>query len=119
MKKIALSIIALGFPVVAFAQENVRNIQDAGKFLIDLINNVAVPVIFAIAFLVFIWGVFMYFIRGGHDQEVRDKGKDLMLYGLIGFFVMISVWGLVNILVGTVNLNDNQPRPPQAEVRVR
>ena len=33
---------------------------------------------------------------------------------LIGFFVMVSVWGLVNIRVGTFNLDKNIPRLPDA-----
>lgn len=117
--KIALTALTLGLPFVAFAQQNINNISDVGQYIIYLINSIAVPVVFAIAFIVFIWGVFQYFIRGGHDEEARGMGKDLMLYGLIGFFVMISVWGLVNILVGSVNTNKNQPYLPQVENRVR
>lgn len=119
MKKIALSALALGLPYVAFAQANVNNIQDLGAFVINIINNIAVPVVFAVAFIVFIWGVFKYFILGGHDEEARGSGKDLMLYGLIGFFVMVSVWGLVNILVNSVRLNNVQPQvnPVQNNVR--
>ncbi len=30
-----------------------------------------------------------------------------MLWGLIGFFVMVSVWGLVNILTGTISFGNN------------
>jgi hypothetical protein len=30
-----------------------------------------------------------------------------MLWGLIGFFVMVSVWGLVNILTGTITFGNN------------
>ena len=37
---------------------------------------------------------------------------NLILYGIIGFAVMVSVWGLVNILLGTFNLNSNIPRIP-------
>ena len=109
MKKIAYTALALLLPVAAFAQPRVDSIQDAGGFLVGLINNVAVPVVFALAFIVFIWGVFNYFIAGGHDEEKRDKGKQLMLYGIIGFFVMVSVWGLVNILVGSVDLENEGP----------
>ena len=112
MKKFAYTALALALALVAtpvFAQPRVDSVQDAGGFLVGLINNVAVPVIFALAFIVFIWGVFSYFIAGGHDEERRDKGKQLMLYGIIGFFVMVSVWGLVNILVGSVDLENDGP----------
>lgn len=112
MKKFAYAGLAFALPLLAAAQ--VDSLQDLGAFIIDLINNVAVPLVFAIAFIVFIWGVFQYFIAGGHDEEAKDKGKSLMLWGLIGFFIMVSVWGLVNILTGTLNLDNQIPDLPQA-----
>lgn len=112
MKKLSFIGALLAFPALAFAQVN--SINDAGRIVIDLINNVAVPIIFALAFLVFIFGIFQYFIQGGADEEKRDAGKSLMLWGLIGFFVMVSVWGLVHILLGTFNLNPVAPTEPTA-----
>jgi hypothetical protein len=109
MKKLAYSALAFAAPLLVAAQPRVDSVQDAGSFITNLITNVAVPVIFALAFIVFIWGIFLYFIAGGHDEERRGKGKQLMLYGIIGFFVMVSVWGLVNILVGSVDLNNDGP----------
>lgn len=112
MKKLGLIGVALTFPALAFAQ--VSSVQSLGDFIIGLINNVAVPVVFALAFIVFIWGVFQYFILGGSNEETKDKGKALMLWGLIGFFVMVSVWGLVRILTGSVQLNNQVPVYPTA-----
>ena len=113
MKKLVYSTLALALTLVAtpvLAQgEPVRDIEQAGDFITNLISGVAVPVIFALAFIVFIWGVFSYFIAGGHDEERRKKGKELMLYGILGFFIMISVWGLVNILVNSVSLDEDIP----------
>lgn len=108
MKKLGYlsAAFALSFPLFAFAQVNATNVQNLGQGIIGLINNVAVPLLFAIAFIVFIWGVFQYFIAGGHDEEKRETGKSLMLWGIIGFFIMVSVWGLVNILRGTFNFDD-------------
>lgn len=114
MKKIAAIGAALALPSLAFAQ-TVNSVQDLGDFVITMINTVIVPVIFALAFLVFVWGAFQFFVAGGADEEKRDKGKQMMLWGLIGFFVMISVWGLVNILVGTVSLDDSIPTFPEAD----
>ncbi len=113
MKKFAYLGAALVLPMLAFAQVN--NVQSLGQTVIDIINTVLVPLIFALAFIVIIWGVFQYFIAGGANDEVREKGKSLMIYGLIGFFVMVSVWGLVGILVNTFNLNAQNPGTlPQA-----
>ena len=112
MKKLAY--IGAGLVLPLFAAAQVDSIQDLGAFIIDLINNVAVPLVFALAFIVFIWGVFQYFIQGGHDEEAKEKGRSLMLYGLVGFFIMVSVWGLVNILTGTLNLENQVPELPEA-----
>src|SRR5947209_5436107 len=69
--------------------------------LITFINAVAVPLVFAVAFIVFLFGVFRYFIAGGANPEKRKEGTQLIMYSVIGFAVMISVWGLVNLVVGT------------------
>ena len=114
MKKLVYSALAFALLFTALpasAQQNVDSIQDLGRFFVDIINNVAVPVVFALAFIVFIFGIFLYFIAGGHDEEKRSKGRQLMLYGILGFFIMVSVWGLVNILTGSLTLDNPRNGP--------
>lgn len=114
MKKFAYLIPFL-LPAVAFAQ--VRNIFDVGAFFIDLVNNLAVPALFALAFIMFIWGIYEAFI-GSSDkgEEKRKEGRKKILWGLIAFFIMVSVWGLVNIFVNSVDLNNAPPRYPTSPV---
>jgi len=108
MKKALLALAVFSLPLVSFAA--ISNLSDAGNFVISTINNILVPVLFAVAFIVFIWGAFDVFILGAQSEEVKTRGKNLMLWGLIGFFVMLSVWGLVNILTGTISFgNGNGP----------
>lgn len=99
------TLVAFALPLVSLAAVN--NLSDAGSFIINTINNVLVPVLFAVAFIVFLWGAFNTFILGANNDDVKEKGKGLMLWGLIGFFVMVSIWGLVNILTGTVSFGNN------------
>src|SRR5581483_4051509 len=101
----ALAVLAL--PLVSFAATPINDLTGVGNFIISFINNIIVPVLFAIAFIVFLWGAFQTFIIGATSEEVKEKGKNLMLWGLIGFFVMVSVWGLVNILTGTISFSNN------------
>ena len=115
----SVTLAAFALPLVSSAA--ISNISDVGSFIINTINNVLVPVLFAIAFIVFLWGAFDTFILGANSEEVKEKGKNLMLWGLIGFFVMVSVWGLVNILTGTVSFgNPSGPAggAPKAGVQV-
>ena len=121
-KALALTTAALAtfaLPLVSLAA--VSNVSDVGTLIISTINNVLVPVLFAVAFMVFLWGAFDTFILGATSEEVKEKGKNLMLWGLIGFFVMVSIWGLVNILTGTVsfgNATGPSSGTPKAEVNV-
>ena len=113
MKKyLAYVSTALALPLITFAQ--ITSVQGAGQFIINMINTVAVPVLFAVAFIVFIWGILQYFILARGDEEKQSVGRSYILYGLVGFFLMVSVWGLVNILIGTFNLNSNTPTYPSA-----
>lgn len=76
--------------------------------IITFIDVVLVPLVFAVAFIVFLWGVFNFFIAGGADEEKREKGKQFMVWGLIGFFVMVSIWGIVNLMVNTFGFGGQQ-----------
>lgn len=125
MKK-ALALVATTFtiaslPLVASAQQ-INNLSDVGSLIINTINNVIVPVLFAIAFIVFLWGAFDAFILGATGEGTKEKGKSLMLYSLIGFFVMVSIWGLVNILTGTISFGGSNSGPngglPRAGVQI-
>ena len=128
MKKIlalaSLSFVMFALPVVSFAAPAapISNISDAGSFIINTINNIIVPVLFAVAFIVFLWGAFKTFIMGANSADVKKEGQNLMLWGLIGFFVMVSIWGLVNILTGTISFGNNtgpSGGTPAAGVQVR
>lgn len=112
-KLIPVAVFSLwSVPLLAGAQVN--SIFSAASIITQIINGVLVPLVFALSFVVFIWGVFEWFIAGSENQEKRTEAGKRMLYGVIGFFIMVSVWGLVNILLGTFNLNQNVPNLPGA-----
>src|SRR3989344_948774 len=80
-------------------------IEDLGSLIIGTINNIIVPVVFTLAFIVFIWGVFLKYILAHGDAAKVKQGHQLILWGLIGFAVMLSIWGLVNLVVATFGLD--------------
>lgn len=97
----------------ATGEINTEPIKAFADTVIRLLNGVVVPLIFAIAFIVFIWGIFMYFIAGGADEEKRKQGRDLALWGVIAFVVMTSVWGIVNIVRDSFDFGGkNRPELP-------
>jgi hypothetical protein len=62
-------------------------------------------------------GAVVYVIYGAFQmitsEEKRQSGKDTIVYGIIGLFVMVSVWGLVNILTSTFKLQGGYIAPVQ------
>ena len=51
-----------------------------------------------------VWGVITYVVSG--DEEAKSKGRDRMIYGIIGLAVIIALWGIVKILTNTFNVNN-------------
>lgn len=72
------------------------------KCIIDkLKTQVITPLIsllFVVAMLVFVWGLIMYVVGSSGDKTKLEQGKRLMLWGIIGLFIMSSAWAIVSIL---------------------
>lgn len=75
-----------------------------------IINDYLTPLVLGLAFLVFIWGVFKYFVLGGADEEKQTEGKSLMIYAIAGFVIIVSFYGIVQLVMGGLGL-DNTERP--------
>lgn len=73
-----------------------------GGLLSYVIFSLGVPLLFAISFVVMVWGSLLYFISGTADEEMREKGKSLILYGLLVFGAMTLIWGLIRIIMSHV-----------------
>jgi len=86
-------------------------ILDFFAFILRIINSVIVPLIFALAFLAFIWGIVQGFILNADNDEKRKEAKKFAIYGIVGFFLMLSVWGLVGMLTNTFGFAGDS-RPP-------
>lgn len=75
-----------------------------GGGVIGLLNSVVAPVIFALAFAAFVWGVVKYFFVHGGEEKSREEGRLFIFWGLIGLVVLFSVWGFVKILLSTLGI---------------
>mgnify|MGYP006268480697 CR=1 FL=1 len=73
---------------------------------IVVINEVFIPFIIGIGFLVFVWGMFVYFIYGGANEDAKEKGRSLMVYAVLAFVLMIIFWGIVNLIAASIGLQD-------------
>ena len=66
-----------------------------------IINNIIDPLLGlagAVAFCVFIYGVIMFLKDRSGGGEVHSKNKSFLFWGVIGLFVIFSVWSIVHFL---------------------
>lgn len=113
---------ALPFLAQAQAQGTVlapdNRISGALGAIVAFIQGVLIPFLFAIGFFMFVWGVIKFFVIGGNNDEAKKEGKDLIIYALVGFVIILIFWGLVNILAQGIGLENetltNTPQLPGA-----
>lgn len=72
--------------------------------ILFIINSVLVPVLFAVAFIVFLYGIVLKYIFSHGDPTKVSEGHKILLWGLLAFVIMISLWGLVNVVANTFGL---------------
>ncbi len=89
------------FVTQAWAQTDASKL---GQFLDPIMKNIVNPLVllvFTIAIIVFAYGIFEMVWKGG-DASAREQGRNHMLGGLIGMFVMLSAWGLIYLVSNTI-----------------
>lgn len=92
-----ISSVSFLIPFVAFAAP--RNFVDLVYFFVYLVN-IAISVVIALAVLGFLWGITKYMLSA-QDSTKIEEGRKVMIYGILGLFVAVSLWGILRILVHT------------------
>ena len=69
-----------------------------------VILNPLIELSFIVALCVFLFGV-MEFIFNADSQEKRSKGKQHMLWGIIGLLIMLTVFGVISLLTTTLGID--------------
>jgi len=93
LAKIALGIAVLT-PLFAYAAADILTIMTQIRGIL----NFAIPTLMVLATVVFLWGVILYVVAGSDEEKVATA-KSYILTGLVGLFVMIAVWGIVQAIV--------------------
>lgn len=83
--------------VITASKRTGPTFADFVNTLVGFVDTYVMPLLYSLAFLFFIFGMFRYFFTGG--EENREKGKAFALWAIIGMVVLFSVWGLVNLLL--------------------
>ena len=82
-----LAVVAL-LPVVANAQDLKGIIREVTAIL-----SLVIKLLIGLALIWFIWEVAQYIGKGGDKKAIEG-----MVWGVVALFVMVSVWGLVELI---------------------
>jgi hypothetical protein len=101
----ALAFTTVALPALASAQTLLDTLALINTFL-----NAAIGLMITLAIVVFFWGLVMYLMN---VDEKKTEGLQIMLWGVIAIFVMVSIWGIVRLLQSTFKVTSTQPVIPQ------
>lgn len=79
----------------------------AAQSIVETVKSVIlyplITLMMAVAMLVFVWGVFLY-VKNGTEEASRSEGVRHMMWGVVGFIVMLSALAIFNIALRTFGL---------------
>ena len=75
--------------------------------LVNFVNNIVIPFLLGIAFLIFVVNVVRYFIIGGANADSREKARSVAVYSVLAFVLIVIFWGVVTMLASSIGLSDH------------
>jgi len=71
------------------------------------IINPLIILFFAVALLVFVWGLVGFVGKAG-DADALETAKKHVVYGLIGMFIMVSAFSIIRIVLNTFGIDSSK-----------
>lgn len=93
--------------------------QDLGWFdtltgSVQGIVDALVPLFIGLALVAFLFGLARYIFAAG-NEDAQASGRKIMIAGIIGLFVAVSIWGIIGVLGGAFGIDQGGTIPvPQA-----
>ena len=95
----------IGLPSFVGAASLFDTLSLANTFL-----NALIGLFITLAIVVFFWGLIKYLWDMGED---KSEGLQIMMYGVIAIFVMVSIWGIIRLLQNTFKVTSTDPIIPK------
>lgn len=73
----------------------------------QVIVNPLITLIFAAAVLIFLYGVFEY-VKGADSDDARSTGRNHIIWGVVGMFIMISTFAIMDLIMNTIGANRSE-----------
>ncbi|MDP3779499.1 MAG: hypothetical protein Q8R30_05660 [bacterium] len=71
-------------------------------------STILIQILITLAILTFGWGVVKLIFAATNPQQIKDA-KGILLWGIIGIFVLSSLYGIITFIQTYVGLPDESP----------
>ena len=103
LKYAGASLVAILLPLVVSAQNPGQSVRSLVTFLSNLFQRWLIPM-FMMLGLIYVISAVIEYIQANEDSQKKEEKKQQIFWGIIGLFVIISVWSLVAIVQNTFNI---------------
>ncbi len=114
MKKYLVTIIGIfSMPFLVQAQVPAKDVKTLITYLGSLFNRFLIPLMITLATIYVMYAV-VGFIGADQNSQKKEEKKQQIFWGIIGLFVIITVWSLVAVVANTFDvLSGEQVLRPQ------
>jgi uncharacterized membrane protein YidH (DUF202 family) len=103
-------------PFVAHAQFLSGPIGTTLQTIMNIIRFL-IPLLLALAVLVFFWGIVKY-VYHAEDEAEKENGKRIMIWGMIALFVMVGFWGIIGYVQRSFGISGSVSAAPAPMVNI-
>lgn len=94
----SLALLAVVVPFVAFGAP--RTFAELAAYLGSIMNS-AIGVLITAALVFYFWGAVQHLIKMESGEGASPEFRKFLLMGVVVLFVIVSVWGILEILRNT------------------
>jgi len=81
-----------------------RNFRELACQIVEIIDT-ATFVMILFGLVVYFWGIAVNIPHFG-DEKGAEKRKGFFIWGIVILFVMVSIWGIIQLLQATLGVKD-------------
>lgn len=97
-KQNVLSVLGVFFSAFSVAGAQASDIFGAEVTIYGFVAKLEL-LLWALAIAAFFWGLVKFMSNAGDTSE-HESGKELIVWGIISFVVLVSVWAIVQLIAG-------------------
>ena len=92
---------------IAYAQQNLFSVLG----IFDALIRSLFPVALTLALLFLFWGLAKFILSSG-DEKAHEAGKNILLWGVVTMFVLVSIWGIITFFSDSFGISRGGVCPP-------